>query len=55
MTAHDTAIDDPADAPRPQRKTRLAVRMGLAAVIIGGAVVVSAQIMVRDGEAVVVM
>jgi modulator of FtsH protease HflC len=54
MTAHDIAIDDPADSPHAQRKTRLATRMGLAAVILAGAVVVSSQIMVRDGEAVVV-
>jgi membrane protease subunit HflC len=54
MTARDIPIEDPAEPPRPRRKARLAVRMGLAAVIIAGAVVVSSQIMVRDGEAVVV-
>ena len=52
MTAHDIAIEDaqPATAPRG----RQAIRMGFAAFILAGAVIVSSQIMVADGQAVVV-
>jgi membrane protease subunit HflC len=54
MTAHDIAIEEPDDAlPRAQRGRR-ALRMAFAAVILAGAVVVSSQIMVSDGQAVVV-
>jgi membrane protease subunit HflC len=54
MTAHDIAIDDPDAAPAANQRGRRAIRMAFAAVILAGAVVVSSQIMVSDGQAVVV-
>jgi membrane protease subunit HflC len=54
MTAHDIAIDDPDAAPAANQRGRRAIRMVFAAVILAGAVVVSSQIMVSDGQAVVV-
>jgi membrane protease subunit HflC len=59
MTAHDIAIEEPDEGaadgqpPRAQRGRR-AIRMAFAAVILAGAVIVSSQIMVSDGQAVVV-
>jgi membrane protease subunit HflC len=52
MTAHDIAIEDPRSAPAP--RGRQLIRMGFAAVILAGAVIVSSQIMVAAGQAVVV-
>jgi membrane protease subunit HflC len=52
MTAHDIAIEDPDAAPAP--RGRQLIRMAFAAVILIGAVIVSSQIMVADGQAVVV-
>jgi len=54
MTAHDIAIEDPDAAPVPAPRGRRAVRMAFAGVILLGAIVVSSQIMVSDGQAVVV-
>jgi membrane protease subunit HflC len=54
MTAHDIAIEDPDAAPVPAPRGRRAIRMVFAAVILLGAIVVSSQIMVSDGQAVVV-
>jgi modulator of FtsH protease HflC len=52
MTAHDIAVDEPDAVPAP--RGRQAIRMGLAAIILAGAVIISSQIMVADGQAVVV-
>ena len=54
MTAHDIAIEDPDLAPPPARRGRRVIRMAFAAIILAGAVIVSSQIMVSDGQAVVV-
>jgi membrane protease subunit HflC len=54
MTAHDIAIEEPDDAPARGTRGRRALRMAFAAIILVGAVVVSSQIMVSDGQAVVV-
>jgi membrane protease subunit HflC len=56
MTAHDIAIEDPDAAPAGMTapRGRQLIRMAFAAVILAGAVIVSSQIMVADGQAVVV-
>jgi membrane protease subunit HflC len=54
MTAHDIAIEDPEAAAAAAPRGRQAIRMALAAIILAGAVIVSSQVMVSDGQAVVV-
>jgi membrane protease subunit HflC len=54
MTAHDIAIEDADAAPKAAPRGRQAIRMAFAAIILAGAVVVSSQVMVSDGQAVVV-
>jgi membrane protease subunit HflC len=54
MTAHEIATEEPDTTPVRAQRGRRAMRMAFAAVILAGAVVVSSQIMVSDGEAVVV-
>jgi modulator of FtsH protease HflC len=54
MTAHDIAIEEPDDTAARGQRGRRTIRMAFAAIILIGAVVVSSQIMVSDGQAVVV-
>jgi membrane protease subunit HflC len=54
MTAHDIAIEEPDEAAARGPRGRRALRMAFAAIILAGAFVVSSQIMVSDGQAVVV-
>lgn len=54
MTAHDIAIEESEEGADAAPRARRGIRMAFAALILAGAVVVSSQIMVSDGQAVVV-